>query len=97
MSLLFQVLHDHLDEVWCVAFSPCGRYLATGAKETNVYVWQVDSGKRRLTRWKSLEGAEGGAAVIAWSADSRYLAVAGNEDNAAEILLFQVDTAQVQQ
>lgn len=38
-----QILTDHCDEVWCAQFSHNGRYLATGSKESIVYVYEVDS------------------------------------------------------
>uniref|UniRef100_A0A914RPA6 LisH domain-containing protein n=1 Tax=Parascaris equorum TaxID=6256 RepID=A0A914RPA6_PAREQ len=35
-----QVLSNHQDEVWCAAFSPCGKYLATGAKCGPTLIWK---------------------------------------------------------
>jgi len=33
----------HNAEVWCVKFSPCGHFIASGAKGNQVLVWKVES------------------------------------------------------
>ena len=37
-----QVLTHHIDEVWFCRFSPDGTKLATGAKDGNLIIWDVD-------------------------------------------------------
>ena len=37
-----QVLNDHCDEVWFCRFSPDGTKLATGSKDNNMMIWNVD-------------------------------------------------------
>uniref|UniRef100_A0A914WIH5 WD repeat-containing protein 26 n=1 Tax=Plectus sambesii TaxID=2011161 RepID=A0A914WIH5_9BILA len=76
-----QILHDHMDEVWCTVFSPCGKYLATGAKEPAVYVFKVNSVTKTVEKYRTLDGHACGAAYLSWSADSKYLAVAGTEES----------------
>ena len=36
------MLHDHCDEVWFCKFSPDGAKLATGAKDGQLIIWDVD-------------------------------------------------------
>ena len=40
-SLLQQDVEGHLDEVWALALSPDGRWLASGGKDRRVGVWDV--------------------------------------------------------
>lgn len=75
-----QILSDHCDEVWFCQFSHNGRYLATGSKESRVFIWEVNPLTKRLRRKNVLEGHNYGASFFAWSSDDRYLAVVGPED-----------------
>lgn len=55
-------------------FSPDDRYLAAGAKNGYLYIWDVKSGERlrRLNLWgRKIE-------TIAWTPDGRYLGLAGH-------------------
>lgn len=42
-----QVLSNHRDEVWYCKFSPDGLKLATGSKDMNVIIWDVDPVSKR--------------------------------------------------
>lgn len=53
---LFKLLNDHCDEIWFCRFSPDGKKLATGSKDTNVIIWDVNPETCRLTLRKHLEG-----------------------------------------
>jgi WD40 repeat protein len=37
-----QTLTDHTDEVWFCKFSPDGTKLATGSKDGNLYIYDLD-------------------------------------------------------
>ena len=41
-----QILREHNDEVWFCKFSPDGRFLATGCKDSTVIVYDVDMVRR---------------------------------------------------
>ena len=36
------MLNDHCDEVWFCRFSPDGTKLATGSKDNNMIIWNID-------------------------------------------------------
>lgn len=89
----FQVFHDHRSEVWCLKFSPCGRYLATGAKSSYIYVWRMEDPEtmelnfyRRLMPRTEITGV----AALSWSHDSQFLAVAACEGNQTGIFMFNI-------
>ena len=72
--------------LFCCAFSPDGTYLATADKVGHVIVWEVSSGKSivrmdapKLYTWdpKQRRHSIGGARSLAFSPDSRRLAVGG--------------------
>ncbi|KFD70715.1 hypothetical protein M514_06049 [Trichuris suis] len=77
-----QILTDHSDEVWFCRFSNSGKRLATGSKDGIVFIWEVDSTTRRLTKLFALEGHVFGASYFAWSPDDELLAVVGSEESA---------------
>jgi WD40 repeat protein len=56
--------------VWSVAWSPDGRYLASGSRDNTVRVWDAADG--RLLR--TLEGHTDTVWSVAWSPDGRFLA-----------------------
>uniref|UniRef100_A0A915BZK0 LisH domain-containing protein n=1 Tax=Parascaris univalens TaxID=6257 RepID=A0A915BZK0_PARUN len=83
-----QVLSNHQDEVWCAAFSPCGKYLATGAKCGPTLIWKVVNG-RTIEPYKSFGGNQN-TAVISWSDDSALIAVAAAEDPNTDVHVYDV-------
>ncbi|KHN85061.1 WD repeat-containing protein 26 -like protein [Toxocara canis] len=83
-----QVLNNHQDEVWCASFSPCGKYLATGAKCGPTLVWKVVNG-RAVEPYKSFGGSQN-TAVISWSDDSALIAVAAAEDPNTDVHVYDV-------
>ncbi|MCA2649396.1 MAG: serine/threonine protein kinase [Microcystis sp. M065S2] len=66
-----KTLTGHSDEVFSVAYSPDGRYLASGSVDQTIKIWEVATGKelRTLTVYSYLYGAD-----VVYSPDGRYLA-----------------------
>src|SRR5262252_5917002 len=58
-----------------VAFSPDGRWLASGSNDNTVKLWEASSGK--LVR--SLEGHQDSVSSVAFSPDGRWLASGSND------------------
>ena len=85
-----QTLLDHGDEVWHVAFSPDGRFLASGGADGVAIVWRVVPGARRVERASTLRGHAGPVAVLAWSPDSATLATGGPDGS---VRLWDIDSA----
>ncbi|VDD90627.1 unnamed protein product [Enterobius vermicularis] len=88
-----QVLNNHQDEVWCASFSPCGKYLATGAKNGPTLVWKVVS-QCLLEPYKSFGGHQN-SAVLSWSEDSIMLAVAAADEPDTDIFVYDVHNGTV--
>ncbi|XP_060532126.1 WD repeat-containing protein 26 [Cylas formicarius] len=86
-----QVLNDHCDEVWFCEFSPDGTMLATGSKDTNVIIWNVNPDSCTLSLKKVLEGHNYGAAYISWNPDSKHLLACGPEES-PEVWLWNIET-----
>jgi eukaryotic-like serine/threonine-protein kinase len=71
---------SHESGVYSVAFSPDNQYLATGAKDGFVRLWQVKTGQQRQ-KWR----AHGdNVPVVAFSPDGRYLAT-GSFDQTVKV------------
>jgi WD40 repeat protein len=69
------VCRGHTHRVRCVAFSPDGKSLASGAEsymESSVIIWEVATGKRLAT----LPGQAGGVSCLRYSCCGKYLLAA---------------------
>lgn len=82
-----------------VRFSPKGTYLASGACDTRVLIWDYKErylgmgSTEKINKWghyKSLRGHCGDITDLCWSADEKFI-VTGSIDNSA--LLFNVEKA----
>uniref|UniRef100_A0A7S2ZY62 Coronin n=2 Tax=Rhodosorus marinus TaxID=101924 RepID=A0A7S2ZY62_9RHOD len=71
-------LEAHAGAVYCLAFSPCGRFLASGSFDKSVRVWKVENASDRPS--VSIHSAHDASIIdLAWSSDST-LAYSGGYD-----------------
>ncbi|KAF2455496.1 WD40-repeat-containing domain protein [Lineolata rhizophorae] len=75
-------LRDHTDEVWFLAFSNNGDYLATTSKDHTICIYETRSYKLV----QRLEDHESGVCYVAWSPDdSKLISCAQARDNSARV------------
>ncbi len=74
------VLHSHDDQVRSVAFSPDGRWLASGSADQTVGLWDLSTKQIRHI----LQGHRGEVMAVAFSPDGKRLA-SGSEDATVKI------------
>ncbi len=72
--------------VLAVAFSPDGRYIATGDDQGDVGLWDLDSSRNLW--WKRLGGE---VVVVTFSPDGRYVAADGSDSNGPYVAVLGVD------
>src|SRR5437763_6982763 len=66
--------------VWCVAWSPDGKRIASGGVDKTVQVWDPVTGRTLLTYRGHTEKVQ----VAAWSPDGKYIA-SGSDDTTVQI------------
>src|SRR6266699_2778897 len=74
LGTTFFVYGGHSDFVSAVAWSPNGRYIASGGWDNTVQVWDVNNG----TNYRTYTRHSDFVSALAWSPDSRYIAVGGS-------------------
>ena len=68
----------HIDEIRAVAFSPDGRFLATGSKDRTLRIWNLETDAHRILgpvyNKESATGDPDGINALAFSPDGRFVA-----------------------
>jgi serine/threonine protein kinase len=75
LRFLDKTLTGHSNVVWSVAYSPDGRYLASGSWDKTIKIWEVATGKQLRT----LTGHSDWVNLVVYSPDGRYLASGGDD------------------
>ncbi|GLC40796.1 hypothetical protein PLESTM_001113100 [Pleodorina starrii] len=74
-----QVLDQHTDEVWAVAFSHDGTKLASGSKDCTAILWSVPRDSPRLEPLHVLGGHAKPVVCLAWSPDDTKIITCSEE------------------
>ena len=71
-GMVFQTYEGHSDQVLAIAWSPDGKYLATGSGDQTVQVWSAKDGNTIFT----YRGFSSWVGTVGWSPDGSRLAAA---------------------
>ena len=85
------ILTAHSDEVWFLAFSHDGTRLASGAKDGELILWDMQGECPQIQH--KLRGQSDGIAHLAWSPDDSLLLTCGREDS-PEAIVFSTQVCQ---
>ncbi len=83
----FRTLKGHLRYAWKVAFSPDGRYLASGSWDSTIKVWDLKAPE--ATEPVTLRGHAGIIYGLAFSPDGRRLASASGSTRSGEVRVWE--------
>lgn len=84
-----QVLTEHRDEVWHLAFSPTGAMLASASKDGCAVVYDV-RGRGAVAARHTLRKHAGAVAFLCWSPDGSQLATCGGSPRCAVRYMYVV-------
>jgi WD40 repeat protein len=84
-----QELYEHNDWVWSVAFSPFGKWIASGSKDCTVIIWNVDKGEIEAV----LREPTNMVLSLTFSPDEQTLAIGGADGT---IRLWSIQQGQYQ-
>ncbi len=80
----FGTLRGHREQVFDVAFSPDGEWIATGSLDYTARIWETRTGQNVAT----LSGSSSPAFRVQWSPTGEHLAVSMN--NSREVFLYTI-------
>src|SRR5262249_47299330 len=83
---VIRTLKGHRGYVWRVAFSPDGRYLATGSWDSTVKVWDLEAPESAEP--VTLRGHAGNILGLAFSPDGRRLASGSGFKGHGEVMVW---------
>nr|VFK52056.1 MAG: small GTP-binding protein domain-containing protein [Candidatus Kentron sp. TUN] len=63
------ICQGHTETIGCMAWSPCGRFLASPSGDITIRIWNAEEGRCLAV----LEGHNSRFLCVAWSADGEYL------------------------
>ncbi|XP_011503045.1 PREDICTED: coronin-7 isoform X2 [Ceratosolen solmsi marchali] len=91
LSIKSQItLHGHTDQIFSLAWSPCGQYVATACKAGKLRIYKPRSSDIPIREGKGPVGTRG--ARVVWALDGRYLVVMGfDKVSERQILVFKSD------
>jgi WD40 repeat protein len=85
-SDLNSILREHADDVECIAFSPDGKFVATGGWDRTIRVFSIDS---TIDWYGSLYGHDAAVTTLAFSRDSKKIVSGGNDFNT---IIWELDS-----
>ncbi|WP_201380401.1 WD40 repeat domain-containing protein [Ktedonobacter sp. SOSP1-52] len=81
MNDVFTIYHGHAEQIFCVAWSPDGQWLASGSRDTTVQVWNPQTRQLQAT----FRGHDLQVMRLAWSPDGSQIASCSFDDEKVRI------------